>query len=64
MLNKLQIKKDNHIFSRFEIKYILNKKNSKSIQNEIKNFMTYDGYIDKKKKESKSWLCICGINRT
>ncbi len=56
MLNKLQIKKDNHIFSRFEIKYILNKKNSKSIQNEIKNFMTYDGYIDKKKKEKKYYV--------
>ena len=51
MLKKFQIKKDDHIFSRFEIKYIINKQTSEKIQKEIKNFMTYDGYIDKKIKK-------------
>ena len=48
MFKKLQSKKDNHVFSRFEMKYILTKYLSNSIQNEIKNFMIYDGYINKK----------------
>ncbi len=33
-------------FSRFEMKYILNEKNSKNIQKEIKNFMIYDGFTN------------------
>jgi hypothetical protein len=56
MLKKFQIKKDDHIFSRFEIKYIINKQTSEKIQKEIKNFMTYDGYIDKKIKKKKYYV--------
>lgn len=56
MLKKLQIKKDNQIFSRFEIKYIINKQKSEIIQKEIKNFMTYDGHIDKKIKKKKYYV--------
>jgi hypothetical protein len=41
-MKKIQIKKDNEVFSRFEFKYIINKDISKNIQNEVKNFMTQD----------------------
>ncbi len=56
MLKKIQTKKDNQIFSRFEMKYILNKNLSLSLQNEIKNFMTYDGYVNKDKFEKKYYV--------
>ena len=56
MLKKIQIKKDNLIFSRFEMKYILNQKISLSIQNEIKNFMIYDGHINKNSLEKKYYV--------
>jgi hypothetical protein len=44
-MKKFQIKKDNQIFSRFEIKYVLKKEKSSIIQNEIKNFMISDKYL-------------------
>lgn len=50
MLQKFQIKKDNEIFSRFEIKYIIKKDISNMIQKQIKNFMNYDGYTNKKNR--------------
>jgi hypothetical protein len=56
MLKKIQTKKDNQVFSRFEMKYILNKNLSLLIQNEIKNFMTYDGYINKNAPEKKYYV--------
>ena len=37
-MKKIQTKKDNEIFSRFEFKYIINEKVSEAIQNEVKNF--------------------------
>ena len=55
-MKQLQVKKDNQIFSRFEIKYILNQNLSLSIQNEIKNFMTYDGYINKNSLKKKYYV--------
>ena len=55
MLKKYS-KKDNQIFSRFEMKYILNKNLSLSLQNEIKNFMTYDGYVNKDKFKKKYYV--------
>ena len=55
-MKKLQLKKDNQIFSRFEIKYILNQSLSLSIQNEIKNFMTYDGHINKNSSKKKYYV--------
>ena len=45
-MKKIQIKKDNEVFSRFEFKYIINKDISKNIQNEVKNFMTQDNFAD------------------
>ena len=39
-------------FSRFEMKYIIRKSISKSIQKEIKNFMIYDGYANKELKKN------------
>jgi len=56
MMKKIQIKKDNQIFSRFEMKYLLNKNLSLNIQNEIKKFMTYDGYINKDFSEKKYYV--------
>ena len=44
-MKKFQIKKDNQIFSRFEIKYVLKKEKSLIIQNKIKNFMISDKYL-------------------
>ena len=49
-MKKLQLKKDNQIFSRFEFKYIINKNISKIIQQEIKNFTINDFYNDKEDK--------------
>ena len=37
-MKKIQIKKDNEIFSRFEFKYIIKRSVSEAIQNEVKNF--------------------------
>jgi hypothetical protein len=42
--NDYQQKQEGLSFSRFEIKYILNKKISFDIQNKIKNFMDLDGF--------------------
>ena len=56
VLKKIQVKKDNLIFSRFEMKYILNKKISTSIQNEIKNFMVYDGHISENSRDKKYYV--------
>ena len=47
-MKKIQIKKDNEIFSRFEFKYIIKKNISESIQSEVKNFMKQDSFADKK----------------
>lgn len=33
-------------FSRFEMKYIINEATSKMLQDEIKNFMVYDGFVN------------------
>jgi len=49
-MKKLQLKKDNQIFSRFEFKYIINKNISKIIQQEVKNFTINDFYNDKEDK--------------
>ena len=38
-------------FSRFEMKYIIRKSISQSIQKEIRNFMVYDGYANKELKK-------------
>ena len=43
-MKKIQIKKDNLIFSRFEFKYIVKKGISKAIQNEVSNFMEQDTF--------------------
>ena len=47
-MKKIQIKKDNEIFSRFEFKYIIKKNISKAIQKEVKNFTKEDIFVDKK----------------
>ena len=39
-------------FSRFEMKYIIRKSISERIQKEIRNFMIYDGYANKKLKKN------------
>ena len=39
-------------FSRFEMKYIIRKSISESIQKEIRNFMIYDGYANKELKKN------------
>ena len=39
-------------FSRFEMKYIIRKSISESIQKEIRNFMIYDGYANKESKKN------------
>ena len=39
-------------FSRFEMKYIIRKSISESIQKEIRNFMVYDGYANKELKKN------------
>jgi hypothetical protein len=49
-MKKIQIKKDNEIFSRFEFKYIIKKDISQAIQNEAKNFMIQDSFAGKKNK--------------
>ncbi len=49
-MKKLQIKKDNQIFSRFEFKYIIKKDISKMIQEEVKNFTMNDEYNKKSEK--------------
>jgi len=49
-MKKLQIKKDNTIFSRFEFKYIVNKSISLAIQNEVKHFMEQDTFTGVKNK--------------
>ena len=46
-MKKFQLKKDNQVFSRFEFKYIVNKKLSKIIQQEVKTF-TINDYFTKK----------------
>ena len=33
-------------FSRFEMKYIINEATSKMLQDEIKNFMIHDGFVN------------------
>ena len=43
-MKKLQIKKDDQIFSRFEFKYIINKNISKLIQKEVENFAENDSF--------------------
>jgi len=47
-MKKIQIKKDDEIFSRFEFKYIIKKSISKTIQNEVRNFTREDTFVDKK----------------
>lgn len=49
-MKKLQLKKDNQVFSRFEFKYIINKSLSKIIQQEVKNFTINDYFLKKKDK--------------
>lgn len=49
-MKKFQLKKDNQVFSRFEFKYIVNKKLSKLIQQEVKNFTINDYFTKKKDK--------------
>ena len=49
-MKKIQIKKDNEIFSRFEFKYIIKRSVSEAIQNEVKNFTKIDGYANNKGK--------------
>ena len=49
-MKKIQIKRDNEIFSRFEFKYIIKKNISEAIQNEVKNFTIQDSFADKKNK--------------
>tara|TARA_B100001250_G_C19810604_1_gene795532 strand:+ start:3193 stop:3936 length:744 start_codon:yes stop_codon:yes gene_type:complete len=39
--------KENQKFYRYEFKYILNKEISDHIEDEAKNFMNYDGYVNK-----------------
>jgi len=45
-MKKIQIKKNDEVFSRFEFKYIIKKGISKLIQNEVKNFMTQDSFAN------------------
>jgi len=49
-MKKVQTKKDNEIFSRFEFKYIIKKNVSEAIQNEVKNFTKIDSYASNKSK--------------
>tara|TARA_Y100000741_G_scaffold356956_1_gene334228 strand:- start:563 stop:1315 length:753 start_codon:yes stop_codon:yes gene_type:complete len=49
-MKKIQIKRDNQIFSRFEFKYIIKKNISESIKNEVKNFTKIDAHIENKDK--------------
>ena len=49
-MKKIQIKKDNEVFSRFEFKYMIKKNISEAIQNEVKNFTKEDNFLDKKNK--------------
>ena len=49
-MKKIQTKKDNEIFSRFEFKYIIKKNVSEAIQNEVKNFTKIDNYANNKSK--------------
>ena len=49
-MKKIQTKKDNEIFSRFEFKYIIKKNVSEAIQNEVKNFTKIDSYAIGKSK--------------
>ena len=57
-MKKIQKKSDNEIFSRFEFKYIINKKISKSIQNEVKIFMTHDNFTSNRKSYFFRSLCF------
>ena len=45
-MKKIQVKKNDEVFSRFEFKYIIKKGISKLIQNEVKNFMTQDSFAN------------------
>ena len=47
-MKKIQSKKDNEIFSRFEFKYIIKKEISNSIKNELKNFTKKDTLTNNK----------------
>ena len=47
-------------FSRFEMKYIIRKSISESIQKEIRNFMIYDGYANKELK--KNYIILNKVN--
>ena len=49
-MKKIQTKKDNEIFSRFEFKYIIKRSVSDAIQNEVKNFTKIDSYAIGKSK--------------
>ena len=49
-MKKIQTKKENEIFSRFEFKYIINRSVSEAIQKEVKNFTKIDGYANNKDK--------------
>lgn len=44
--------KADNFFSRYEIKYVLNKKISRIIKDQVKLFMNYDGYINKDEGEN------------
>ena len=43
-MKKIQIKRDNSVFSRFEFKYIVKKNTSKAIQKEVSHFMEQDTF--------------------
>ena len=45
-MKKIQIKKNDEVFSRFEFKYIIKKSISKLIQKEVKNFMMQDSFAN------------------
>ena len=49
-MNKLQSNKTES-FSRYEFKFLLNKKKADQIENEIKNFMVLDTNADKQKNK-------------
>ena len=45
-MKKIQTKKDDEVFSRFEFKYIIRKNISKAIQEEVKNFTIKDHFTN------------------
>ena len=51
--------KADNFFSRYEIKYVLNKKISRIIKDQVKLFMNYDGYINK--DEGENYFCEISI---